>query len=184
MVFITGISHTTITWKENINLRKKTTLAIFFLITVFFNSFDENILFFVNIISPFEMEYYTASYEAGFAFDGTKSGLMNGLRVDVRYKTGMQRLNINGDGGYFLHSITNNFRFTAEFSFNIYSSKVSFLAGVQRPEWVGKLFNEYRKDYTRKDDNDVETIYATVIDTDRYGKMLEKFMRLEVSFAF
>lgn len=157
---------------------------LFFNYGIFLTAFDENILFFVNIISPFEMEYYTASYEAGFTFNGTKSGLMNGLQIDVRYKTGMQTLNINGDGGYFLYSITNNFRFTAEFAFNIYSSKVSFLAGVQRPEWVRTLFNEYRKDYTIKDDNDVEKIYSTVIDTDRYGKMLESFMKLEVSFAF
>ncbi len=156
----------------------------FFNYGFYLTAFDDTIVFSLLLYSPFTMEYFTAGYEGTFHFDGESSGLMKGLDIDIKYRSSLESLNINGDGGFFLYTITKDFRFSIEIGYNIYSTRISLLAGVQRAHWVSSVFNDFKYDYTFENEYGIDQVYSTIVVTDNYGKMLDKFMRLEVSFAF
>lgn len=146
------------------------------------SGFNKMIEFGLILTSPFEMDVFTAIYEAYFTVN-READNASPIKVDVgvRYRTAMSNMDINGSGGNFLESISKKFRFAIELNMRIYCSKLSISIGMQSPNWLEKLPT-------------VETVgaagYASmlnnirIVDLETYGKFLVKFMQLEVAIAF
>lgn len=146
------------------------------------SGFHKMIEFGVILTSPFEMDVFTAMYEAYFTVN-READNVSPIKVDVgvRYRTAMSNMDINGSGGNFLESITKKFRFAIELNMRIYCSKLGISIGMQSPNWLENL-------------PIVETVGAAgyartinelkIVDLDTYGKFLLKFMQLEVAVAF
>ena len=146
------------------------------------SGFNKMIEFGVILISPFEMDAFTAMYEAYFTVN-READTVSPIKVDVgiRYRTAMSNMDINGNGGNFMESISKKFRFAIELNMRIYCSKLGISIGMQSPNWLENLPT-------------AETVGAAgytysindlrIVDLDTYGKFLLKFMQLEVAIAF
>lgn len=98
-----------------------------------------------------------------------------GTYVDTYKSDGTHVKGLTGgsNGGYFINSITDGFRFSFEFGFKFYSAKIGFLVGIQRPSSVSLSIQS----------DDPDNAYYKVINLDQYNNDLQKFISLEASFV-
>lgn len=146
------------------------------------SAFNKMIEFGVILTSPFEMDVFTALYEAYFTVS-READKASPIKVDVgvRYRTAMSNMDINGSGGNFLESISKKFRFALELNMRIYCSKLGISIGVQAPNWLENLpiaETTGAAGYAKMINN------LKIVDLETYGKFLVKFMQLEVAIAF
>lgn len=148
---------------------------LFFRYGFHITALKEQFLLSFLLTSPFEMEYYAAIYDGSLVFNGIKNTVIRNLQLAVKYRAAFSELNIYGSGGYFFYSITKKFRFSVEINYNLYGTKLSFIAGVQSPNWVNSMEETFvTEDLTK----------TKMVVLDSLGNLMEKFMRLEVSFVF
>lgn len=130
-------------------------------------AFKEEIQFKFKMTIPVTVNSFYSKFESQFTLSNL---VVRGLFINIFYETGVNPISIKGsNGGFFIESITRDFRFYTEVGYNIYNAKMSFLIGVQRPAWINE--NSYI---------DTRTFEFNI---DKYGFDLEKFMSLEVSFV-
>ncbi len=99
-----------------------------------------------------------------------KDGLVPGLNLSVIYETGLNVFNINGDnGGNFIKTITEGFRFAVRVDYHIFNAKIGLLLGIQAP---GSLQPVYL---------DSENFNLNLTE---YSDDLQKFISLETSIVF
>lgn len=138
--------------------------------------FKGGLLFSLLLTSPFQMEYFTAIYEGYFLFNGEKNNLFPELDIGIRYRTTMSQLDINGNGGNFIESLTKKFRFSVEVGYRLYGAKLNIVAGMQTPNWV---------EHIGIGDLGYADLQNGIRTTDmmKYGSFLVKFMKVEVAIA-
>jgi hypothetical protein len=146
------------------------------------SAFNKILDFGLILTSPFEMDVFTAMYEAYFTVN-READKASPIKVDasVRYRTAMSGMDINGSGGNFLESVSKKFRFALELNMRIYCSKLGISIGVQSPNWLENLplvESTGAAGYARLLNN------MKIVDLETYGKFLVKFMQLEVAIAF
>lgn len=130
-------------------------------------AFNENLQFKFKWTIPVTVNFFYSKFESLFTLSNL---VVKGLFINVFYETGVNPISIQGSqGGHFIESITEDFRFYAEVGYHIYNAKISFLIGVQRPAWINE------SDYI-----DQKTFE---LNADNYGASLQKFISLEVSFV-
>ncbi len=130
-------------------------------------AFNENLQFKFKMTIPVTVDAFYSKFESQFTVNNL---VVKGLSINVFYETGVNPINIRGsNGGYFIESITRDFRFYTEVSYHIYNAKINFLIGVQRPAWI--------------DENNYIDTTTFEFNPDFYGADLEKFISLEVSFV-
>lgn len=146
------------------------------------SGFNKMIEFGLILTSPFEMDVFTAMYEAYFTVN-READNVSPIKVDVgiRYRTAMSNMDVNGSGGNFMESISKKFRFAIELNMRIYCSKLGISIGMQSPNWLENLpvaETVGAAGYARTINN------LRIVDLETYGKFLLKFMQLEVAIAF
>lgn len=134
---------------------------------------NESVKFHYSMIMPLTVDTFSTNFKSSFVYEAKKDDIIPGLIIGAYYQSSISDLNISGDGGYFLESITKNFRFSVEAGYKIFGAKIMLIAGVQRGAWVkAENYTEYRDD-----------ILTGNLITDDYGADLDKFFALEVSFV-
>lgn len=129
---------------------------------------NDNLHFKFKILIPLITDVFKSKYIMEFRLS---EFAVKGLTIDVFYETGCTDLHISGaNGGHFLESITENFRFYAEVSYKIYSAKISFIIGLQTPGWI------IEEDYLPPENPNEFYI-------ERYGADIQKFVGVGVSFV-
>ncbi len=96
---------------------------------------------------------FSAKISLSFVLQDT---LVKGLYTELYYETGINRLSIYGWSTW-----TDDFRFSANFGYKFFGVKLAVLIGVQKPAWVED----------------------SLLIPDDYGRELQKFVSLEISFV-
>ena len=158
---------------------------LFFKYGIELHAINDNFVFGILLTSPIIMQHYTASYESYLRFNAPEGSLFRGITIDLHYITSMRSMDITGSGGYFFHSILKDVAFTASFSYNFYNTKISILGGFIAPQWIHDLADSYTERYYNYDSvNNTSTYIGSMINLDNYGKIHERFIRMEVAVVF
>ena len=154
-------------------------------------AFNEKLKFQFKVTIPL-INQFTARLSAKFIIED----IVPGLYCVTYYETGLNAMYAYGNGGGFLDSITRDFRFSFEGGYKFYGAKLGVIIGVQRPSWVIPAVNESdtypRNPYKYLAEGRVVpnqytssssfSLYNWDMDTGTYGRDIQKFVSLEISF--
>jgi len=152
--------------KNNTKFKSKTTNDFMLLGGIGLYGLNEKIVFNLNALFVLRSTLYTKFYSEILL----KEGLVPGLSLSIIYETGINELNTQGsNGGNFIRSITDGFRFSTRLDYKFFNAKIGLLIGIQAPASI----QPYYLDVDNFD-----------LNLSRYGNDLQKFISLETSIVF
>lgn len=136
-----------------------------------FYALQEKLQFNLQITFPLILQNnFKSKIQASFIYDGRQvQAFIPGLYVAAHFENDMDIMSFSGNGGPFLETFTRGFRYSFEIGYRVFCAKMTFLIGVQRPNWINE--------------NSYIDLNTNLFNTDQYGKDLQKFIAVEVSFV-
>ncbi|HOV13833.1 MAG TPA: hypothetical protein PK771_06080, partial [Spirochaetota bacterium] len=163
--------------KKYINLPVKSSIAINGGFTIY--ALNDNLKFHIGITMPMGNKNFTAKMLFKFTIEkldlkGQKN--LPDLYLSAIFESGINEIKISDEqgfggtnGGLFLTTFTQDFRFFCEIGFKMYGARIGLIIGLQRPQSVVPYISP--SDLNRE------------INMDRYSNDIQKFVSLEVAFV-